>query len=167
MIFTRRVSFYTQSVILHAECPKYRIVTVTIVTICDSVLWRLKTVTMRLVLKSFKNLVLASFFFTFFDDQLLFFKNRHNVTICDSLNAATMHTVIESFKSPSLAVFFVTLFIFKLHLAYSTDLLILGYCRTNNYQKHFCFWWSNITSLITQPNKKRLIFFPRAKFNQF
>jgi hypothetical protein len=35
--------------------PKYRIVTVTIVTIYDSVLWRLKAVTMRLVLENFKN----------------------------------------------------------------------------------------------------------------
>jgi hypothetical protein len=45
--------------------PKYRIVTVTIVTICDSVLWRLKVVTMRLVLESFKSLVLASSFWGF------------------------------------------------------------------------------------------------------
>jgi hypothetical protein len=24
----------------------------------------------------------------------------------------------------------------------------IGYCSTNNYQKHFCFWWSHIISLI-------------------
>jgi hypothetical protein len=40
--------------------PKYRIVTVTIIKICDSVLWRLKAVTMGMVLESFKSLVLAS-----------------------------------------------------------------------------------------------------------
>jgi hypothetical protein len=45
--------------------PKYRIVTVTIVTICDSVLWRLKEVTMRLVLESIKSLVLASSYWDF------------------------------------------------------------------------------------------------------
>jgi hypothetical protein len=37
--------------------PKYHIVMVTFVTICDSVLRRLKAVTMRLVLESFKILV--------------------------------------------------------------------------------------------------------------
>jgi hypothetical protein len=26
----------------------------------------------------------------------------------------------------------------------------IGCCRTNNYQKHICFWWSNITSLILE-----------------
>jgi hypothetical protein len=56
--------------------PKYRIVTVTIVTICDSVLWWQKTVKIWLVLESFKSLVLASsFFFAFCDGQLLYYKN--------------------------------------------------------------------------------------------
>jgi hypothetical protein len=40
----------------------YRTVTVTIPTICDSVLWQLKPVKMRLVLENFKSLVLASSF---------------------------------------------------------------------------------------------------------
>jgi hypothetical protein len=35
---------------------------------------------------------------------------------------------------------------------YSTSVLnrhaYIGCCETNNYQKHFCFWWSNITSQI-------------------
>jgi hypothetical protein len=45
--------------------PKYRIVTVTILTIYDSVFCRLKAVTMWLVLESFKGLVLASSFWDF------------------------------------------------------------------------------------------------------
>jgi hypothetical protein len=70
------------------------LVTVTILTISDLVLWRLQAVTMRLVLESFKSLVLASSFwdflwlfllfvnlFTFWDGQLLYSKNRHSVTV--------------------------------------------------------------------------------------
>jgi hypothetical protein len=40
-------------------------ITVTIVTICNFVLWRLKAVTMRLVLESFKSLVLWDFLWPF------------------------------------------------------------------------------------------------------
>jgi hypothetical protein len=72
---------------------------------------------------------------------------------CDHLwrYTVTMKTVVESFKSPSIPGFFVTIcdFVyFYTSLPYSTDFLIIGYCRSNNYQKQFCFWWSNITSLI-------------------
>jgi hypothetical protein len=91
--------------------PKYRIVTVTIVTICDSVLWRIKAVTMRLVLESFKSLVLASSFWDFLWRPAFILQNSshydghkcdHLWRFCDSLKAVTMTTVKESFKSPSL-----------------------------------------------------------------
>jgi hypothetical protein len=87
--------------------PKYHIVTVTVVAFCDSVLWRLKAVTMRLVLESFKSPSLFGFF----------------VTICD---------------------------------------LVYFYTSLNNFLKHFCFWWSNITSLINFGSNSML-----AVFKQF
>jgi hypothetical protein len=59
--------------LLKLHIPKYRNVTVTIVTICDSVLWRLKAVTMRLILESFKSQVLARSFWDFCDGQLLYY----------------------------------------------------------------------------------------------
>jgi hypothetical protein len=95
--------------------PKYRNVTVTIVTICDSVLWRLKVVTMRLVLESFERLVLASSFWDFLWRPAFILQNPshcdghkcdHLWQFCDSLKAVTMRLVLESFKSLVLAGFF-------------------------------------------------------------
>jgi hypothetical protein len=68
---------YTQEYIV----PKYRIVTVTNVTICGSVLWRLKAVTIRLVLESFKSLVLASSFWDFLWRPAFTYKIIHTVTV--------------------------------------------------------------------------------------
>jgi hypothetical protein len=94
--------------------PKYHHVTVTIVTICDSVLWRLKAMTMRLVLESFKRLVLASSFWDFLWRPAFMLQNPshcdgykcdHLWQFCDSLKAVTLKTVKESFKSPSLSGF--------------------------------------------------------------
>jgi hypothetical protein len=96
--------------------PNYRIVAVTIATICDSILWRLKTVTMRMVLESFKSLVLASSFWDVLWRPAFKFqkpshcnghKCNHLWRFCDSLKAVTMKTIKESFKSPSLSGFFV------------------------------------------------------------
>jgi hypothetical protein len=36
-------------------------------------------------------------------------------------------------------------------------LTYIGCCRTNNYQKHFCFWWSNITSPINFGSNSMLL----------
>jgi hypothetical protein len=107
---------------------------------------RLKAVTMRLVLESFKSLVLAGFFWDFlwlfftFSDFFLLFETvsfyiaktstlwrSHLWRFCDSLKAVTKKMVIESFESPSWAGFFVTicnLVYFYTSLAYWTDLLI-------------------------------------------
>jgi hypothetical protein len=103
-------------VIWAVKTQVYRIVTITILTICDSVLWRLKTVTMRLVLENFKSLGIASSFFTFCDRQLI----TKTVTLRRSemwsfvtnlLLAKSGHNEdgYKSFKSPSLAGFFVTI----------------------------------------------------------
>jgi hypothetical protein len=98
-------------------CPKYH----SDCHNCDH-LWQLKAVTMRLVQKSFKNLVLPVFFVeTFCDGKLLCYKNGHNVIVtnvtnCDRLTAVvtllkavTIKMVIESFKSPCSVCFFVTI----------------------------------------------------------
>jgi hypothetical protein len=114
---------------------KYSILTVTIITIRDSVLWRLKAVTMRLVLESFKILVLASSFWYFLWRPAFILqktshcdghKCNHLWRFWDSLKTVTKKTVIESFKSPSLSVFVTIcdLVYFYTSLAYSTDLLI-------------------------------------------
>jgi hypothetical protein len=77
-------------------------------------LWRLKVVTMRLVLESFKRLVLASSFWDFLWRPAFILQNpshydghkcEHLWRICDSLKAVTMKTVKGSFKSPSLSGF--------------------------------------------------------------
>jgi hypothetical protein len=128
--------------------PKYHIVTVTIVTLCDSVWWRLKSVTMHLILKCFKSLVLASSFLDFLWRPAFILQNPshcdgnkcdHFWQFCDSLKAVTKKTDIECFKSPSLAGFFVTicdLIYYYTSTSVLNRLTYIGYWRTNNYQKH-------------------------------
>jgi hypothetical protein len=135
----------------------------------STVLWRLIAVTMRLVLESFKSLVLASSFWDFLWRPAFILQNSshcdghksdHLRRICDSLKAVTMKTVTERFKSPSLACFFCDYLWPCLFLYFTSVLNRLTYiscCRTNNYQKHFCFWWSNITSLINFGNNSMLL----------
>jgi hypothetical protein len=94
--------------------PKYRIVTVTTETICDSILWLLKAVTIRLVLENFKSLVLASSFWDFLWRPAFILQNLSHCDghkcdylwrFGDSLKVVTMKTVKENFKSPSLSGF--------------------------------------------------------------
>jgi hypothetical protein len=76
--------------------------------------------------------------------------------------------VIKSFNVLSIAGFIVTiskLVYFYTSLAYSTD--FIGYCRTNNYQKHICFWWGNITSLINFGSNSMSLMPKKAVFKQF
>jgi hypothetical protein len=54
-------------------------------------------------------------------------------------------------QKSSLAVFccdYLWLCLFLYFTSVLNTLTYIGCCRTNNYQKHICFWWSNITSLI-------------------
>jgi hypothetical protein len=59
--------FFVKTLGSFKSLPKYCIVTVTIVTICDSVLWRLKAVTMNTVIESFKNPSLSGYLMTVCD----------------------------------------------------------------------------------------------------
>jgi hypothetical protein len=77
-------------------------------------LWRLKAVTIRLVLESFKSLVLGSSFWDFLWRLAFILQNQSHCDghkcdrlwrFCDSLTAVTMKTNKESFKSPSLSGF--------------------------------------------------------------
>jgi hypothetical protein len=125
------------------------------------------------VLESFKSLVLAGFFWDFlwffFYFLWLFFyflwrpafilqnpshydgdKCNHLWRFCDSLKAVTKNGYRKLQKS-----FFSWLFcdylwpcLFLNFTSVLNRLTYIGCCRTNNYQKHICFSWSNITSLI-------------------
>jgi hypothetical protein len=128
-------------------------------------LWRIKAVTMRLVLESFKSLVLTGFFwdflwlfFSFCDFFLLFdtvsfyiAKTVTNVTILwlakSDYNEDGYRKLQKSFFS---WVFcdYLWLCLFLYFISVLNKLTYIGCCRTNNYQKHICFWWSKINSLI-------------------
>jgi hypothetical protein len=91
------------------------------------------------------------FFFTFWDGQLLYYKICHIVTAKSGHNEDGYRKLQKSF--------FIWLFCDYLWLSlysYFTSVLnrltYIACCRTNNYQKHLCFWWSNITSLINSDN---------------
>jgi hypothetical protein len=92
---------------MQGTIPKYRIVTVTIVTICDSLLWRLKAVTMRLVylVSSFWDFLWRPAFILQTPSHCDGHKCDDLWRNCDSLKAVTMKTIQESFKRPSLSGF--------------------------------------------------------------
>jgi hypothetical protein len=103
--------------------PKYRIVTVTIVTICDCVLWHIVAI-------------------------LWLAKSGHNEDGCRKLQ-----------KSFFIWLFcdYLWLFLFLYFTSVLNRLNYIGCCRTNNYQKNFCFWWRNITSLINFGSSSMLL----------
>jgi hypothetical protein len=119
------------------DCKNHHIVTVTIVTICDSVLWRLKADNAA----GFRKLQ-NSGFSSFWDFLWLPAFMLQNVTILwlakTGHNEAGYRKLQKSFFSwlfcdnlwPCLFLCFAS--VLNKHT-------YRGCCRTNNYQKHFCF----------------------------
>jgi hypothetical protein len=125
---------------------KYRIVTVTIVTNYDSVLWRLKAVTMRLVLESFKYLVLTSSFWDFLWRPTLILLNPSycDGTILWLTKSGHNEDGYRKLQKSFFSWLFVTIsdFVyFYTSLAYSTDLRNISCCRTNIYQNPSTALW--------------------------
>jgi hypothetical protein len=93
------------------------------------------------------------FFFTFCEGQFLYYKIRHIVTILylakSGHNENGYRKIQKSFFS-WLFCDFLWSYLFLYFTSILNRLTYIGCCRTNNYQKHICFWWSNITSLILE-----------------
>jgi hypothetical protein len=110
-------------------------------------------------------------------------KNRHivtvkNVTICDEfvMNLCLAKIVhnengFRKFQKSFFRWLFCD-YLWPCLFLYFTSVLnrltYIGCCRTNNYQKHFCFRWSNINSEINYgSNFMLLICLLMAVFKQF
>jgi hypothetical protein len=103
---------------------------------------------------------LTFFFWVFVTVSFHITKTVTNVTNCDFVRSSHNldgYRKLQKYFFSWLFCDYYRLCLFLHFTSVLNRLIYIGCCRKNYYQKHFCFWWSNITSLINFGSNSMLL----------